>query len=229
MALSDAEIQLLSKIKQRRLFFHYQGLFECSLQELNSTIHVELEQFNQVVQNCYPSYFETFRTDGMEYDLYVGQSITRNKVFDPQILKFFREEQIKSMVKIARKTLTLLDHLSMPLRTTQLIFIHATSIDISFRLDEKHFDVEGGYNIRYQVLKKRIDKALVKATKERLVQPHKIAVVYSSSKIEKEIVAVFEDLLQNNWLEGTIEFLELEPMQGVLDLKALRVTIKYEN
>ena len=47
----------------------------------------------------------------------------------------------------------------MELSTAQLILVHGTPLTIRFRLDEKQFDVDGAYNIRYAILKKRIDKA----------------------------------------------------------------------
>ncbi|TAK35947.1 MAG: hypothetical protein EPO28_13950 [Saprospiraceae bacterium] len=37
-------------------------------------------------------------------------------------------------------------------------------------MDEKRLDVEGSYNVRYEIIKKRIDKALLKGTQERLTQ-----------------------------------------------------------
>ena len=55
-------------------------------------------------------------------------------------------------------------------------------LSIRFRQDEKQFDVDGAYNIRYEIVKKRIDKAYIKGTSERLTQPGKIAIVYSRDK-----------------------------------------------
>jgi hypothetical protein len=70
---------------------------------------------------------------------------------------------------------------------TQLIFINAEPIDIAFRNDEKRFDVDGAYNIRYQVIKKRIDKVRLKNSEERLTQPGKIALVYFNKKMQRNI------------------------------------------
>jgi hypothetical protein len=52
------------------------------------------------------------------------------------------------------------------LQTTQLILIHSQPISISFRKDERKFDVEGSYNIRYEVIKKRLIKFGSKAQKK---------------------------------------------------------------
>lgn len=73
--------------------------------------------------------------------------------------------------------------MEVALETTQLIFIHNDAIDIRFRNDERRFDAEGSYNIRYHIVKKRIDKILVKGTSERLTQPRKIAMVYSDKNV----------------------------------------------
>jgi hypothetical protein len=42
-----------------------------------------------------------------------------------------------------------------------LIFTYQTPLTIRFRTDEQYFVVEGAYNLRYQVIKKRIDKARI--------------------------------------------------------------------
>jgi len=53
------------------------------------------------------------------------------------------------MAGAAKITQQLLPSLKLPLQTTQLILIHSQPIAISFRRDERKFDVEGSYNIRY--------------------------------------------------------------------------------
>ena len=59
---------------------------------------------------------------------------------------------------------------------------------IKFRMDEKKFDVDGAYNIRYEIIKKRIDKANIKGTEERLTVPGKISIVYSQDKDALEYI-----------------------------------------
>ena len=53
-------------------------------------------------------------------------------------------------------------------------------------MEEKKFDVDGAYNARYEIIKKRIDKATIKDSSERLTQPGKIAIIYSHEKEVKE-------------------------------------------
>ncbi len=116
----------------------------------------------------------------------------------------------------------------MPLQTTQLILIHSQPISISFRKDERRFDVEGSYNIRYEIMKKRLDKVNIRGTKERLTQPGKIAMVYSNPKEAQEYQEYVLFLQSKNLLQPGMEYLELEELQGVSGLKALRVNINLQ-
>jgi hypothetical protein len=111
------------------------------------------------------------------------------------------------------------------LETTQLIFVYDKPIDVSFRIDEQRFDVEGSYNIRYQMVKKRIDKAHIKDTSERLTQPGKIAIVYFNSSESREYLGYIKKLQSRGLLNNDVEHLEIEELQGVEGLKALRVGV----
>ena len=177
------------------------------------------------LQQAYPFYFEKFRTDGVEYDIYIGQSIAPDKPFDLLYLKNTRLWQLKSMASIVRLCHAMIPQLPTHLETTQLIFAHSNAIDISFRNDERRFDVEGAYNIRYQIIKKRIDKVHIKNTEERLTQPGKIAIVYFNQKEADEYAKYIKSLAAQNILLNDLEYLELENLQGVIGLKALRVGV----
>ncbi len=198
---------------------------ENSIQLINSGINGYLELFDKELQSSYPCYFEKFRSDGVEYDIYIGQSISPNKNFSEIYLKNIRLWQLTSMAAVARITHSLLDQMEKRLFTTQLIFVNASPIDIGFRTDERRFDVEGAYNIRYQIIKKRIDKVNIKDTDERLTQPGKIALVYFTEREAKEYSGYIQYLQENGTLLDDLEELELEELQGVKGLKAFRVGV----
>lgn len=202
---------------------------EESMQMVNSGVNNYLDLMKDELQRSYPCYFERFRTDGVEYDIYIGQSIAPTKPFDLLYLKNLRLWQLSSMAAIAKMTNEMLPAMSKPLQTTQLIFIHSNTIDISFRNDERRFDAEGGYNIRYQVIKKRIDKVHIKDSNERLTQPGKIALVYFNRRDIDEYLSHIQYLQEQQILEDDLEFLDLEELQGVAGLKALRVGINLEH
>ena len=198
---------------------------EASVLQINTGINDYLESAHVELQTSYPCYFEKFRSDGVEYDIYIGPSIAPDRPFNEVYLKNIRLWQLTSMAAMARITHSLLERMERPLFTTQLIFVNATPIDISFRTDERRFDVEGAYNIRYQIIKKRIDKVTIKDTGERLTQPGKIALVYFSEKEIKEYSGYILYLQKNGTLLEDLEELELEELQGVKGLRAIRVGI----
>ena len=208
--------------------FAQRRALEASILAINSAISVYVDSFKMEMQQSYPAYFEKFRTDGVEYDIYIGQSIEPERAFNTLYLKNIRLWQLSSMAAIAKITHSLLPSLEKKLLTTQLIFINSGTIDISFRDDERRFDVEGASNIRYQVIKKRIDKARIRHTGERLTQPGKIAMVYFNNKSAEEYVDYIRYLQENTTLLDDLEFLDLEELQGVSGLRALRVGVNLQ-
>jgi hypothetical protein len=210
--------------KNGKAFLHRRVL-ENSIQFLNAQINNYLEKMHTGIQNQYPVYFEKFRTDGIEYDIYLGQSISPNQPYNQTYLSELRFSQLKDMAAIAKLVQATSSSLPVPLQTTQLIYVNAATIDISFRMDEKKFDVEGSYSIRYHIIKKRIDKVHIIDTNERLTQPGKIAVIYTQPHHETEYIKYIQQLYKQNILKKEIELLELEELQGVTGLKAIRTEV----
>lgn len=205
--------------------FENRERYEKSMQMINLAVTRHLDDFNTELQTVYPNYFEKFRTDGVEFDIYLGQSIAPKKPFSDKIIDSFRLKQLRALAEIAQTTNNLGPYFSLPLETTQLIFVYDKPIDVSFRIDEQRFDVEGSYNIRYQMVKKRIDKAHIRNTDERLTQPGKIAIVYFNSSEAKEYLGYIKKLQSQGLLNNDVEYLEIEELQGVEGLKALRVGV----
>ena len=126
---------------------------------------------------------------------------------------------------VALRVNRLKQKLPVPLEVTHLVLVQHAPLSIRFRFDEKRFDVDGAYDIRYEIVKKRIDKALIKGTSERVTQPGAIAIVYSHSAEANEYRGYIEYLQSLGYLRGGVEELELEELQGVHGLRALRVTV----
>lgn len=208
--------------------YHHRREYEESLQEINTAINRYLDKEKDELQRSFPCYFEKYRTDGVEYNIYIGQSIAPEKKFDMIYLRNLRLWQLSSMAHISRITHALEPRLRIPLQTTQLVLAHSNPITISFRKDERRFDVEGAYNIRYEIMKKRIDKVRVRGTNERLTQPGKIAIVYAYVREADEYRKYIEFLQNKNILTPELEMLDLEEVQGISGLRALRVTVNME-
>jgi hypothetical protein len=202
---------------------------EQSMEMITSAINNYLELFINEQKQSYPCYFEKFRTDGIEYDIYIGQSIAPDIPFDLLYLRNLRLWQVASMAAITRLTHLLKPQLPKNLETTQLIFTNSNTIDICFRNDERRFDVEGAYNIRYQIIKKRIDKVNIKGTNQRLTQTGKIAIIYHSARDVEEYIKYIQYLQAQGTLNDDLEEVELEELQGVKGLKALRVGVALDD
>ncbi|CAN5352391.1 hypothetical protein BH23BAC1_BH23BAC1_08880 [soil metagenome] len=205
--------------------YHNRRDYEKSMAIINEAVLKFLETEEANGQKIYPHYFEKYRTDGLEYNIYIGQSIAPRHPFNLLYLKNIRMWQLKSMAEVAVITYKLLPDLEVPLQTTQLILVHAQCISINFRKDERKFDVEGSYNIRYEIMKKRLDKVNIKDTNERLTQPGTVAIVYSNNKEMLEYQEYIGFLQNKNILKPGISLLELEELQGIKGLKAIRVEV----
>lgn len=199
--------------------------FEESLGMINNMIGAYLDEAEGRAQEMFPHYFEKFRTDGVEFTLYVGNSLVKEKKFDAFYLKNFHLWQLMTMIEIDHRMDALKPTLKNALDITQLILVHDQPISVRFRPDEKRFDVDGAYDIRYEIVKKRIDKANIKSTGERLTQPGKIAVVYYTSKVADEYKRYFQYLAGRNLILPAFEDVELEELPGVSGLRALRIQI----
>ena len=203
--------------------------YEESVTMLNNAMSNYLEQEQRKSQEIIPHYFEKYKTDGVEYDIYVGQSLLNKRRFNPMYLNNLRLLQLLNMVEVTRIVDRMQDELPVSLATAQLVFVYGSTLSIRFRMDEKQFDVDGAYNVRYEILKKRIDKALIEGTDERLTQSGKIAIVYLQEKDRLEYLDYLDYLRKRNFIEDEIEEVTLGKLQGVQGLRALRVTVKYES
>jgi hypothetical protein len=210
------------------ILYRYRNEYEETMQVINNAVLSSLIAEEKNIQESYPHYFEKYKTDGVEYTIYIGQAIAPDSKFDMMYLHNLRLWQLQSMAEVARITNRLQPTLKVPLQTTQLILVHSQPIAIGFRKDERRFDVEGAYNIRYEIMKKRLDKVHVEGTNERLTQPGKIAIVYSNPRELQEYNEYICYLQSRNLLKPGMENLELEELQGVRGLKALRVEINME-
>ncbi len=199
--------------------------YEESVSRLNQTIGNFLEQDDARMQKILPHFFEKYSTDGVEYNIYLGQSLLPEGEFSEFYLKDFRLWQLVNTCEITRLVAEQSKEWPVPLTTAQLLFVYNSQLSIRFRMDEKQFDVDGTYNVRYEILKKRIDKAVVKGSGERLTQAGKIAIVYLQEKDRQEYLTYLEYLIRKGYITEEIEQLELEKLQGADGLKALRVTV----
>ncbi|MBB4080171.1 hypothetical protein GGR28_002801 [Lewinella aquimaris] len=208
------------------LFYRVRRDYERSVGTLNQKIGDFLAERDQATQRVLPHYFEKYKTDGVEYEVYAGQSLLKRHKFSPIHLRNLRLSQLVDMCELTRQVAKVSQDLPMPLRTAQLIFAYTTPLDIRFRMDEKRFDVDGDYNVRYEILKKRIDKATINQGSERLTQAGMISIVYMQDKDAEEYQDYIHYLHQSGYIDGAVEQLVLDPLQSVNGLRAIRFRVK---
>ena len=78
--------------------------YEETMQAINNAVLKSIMAEEQSIQESFPHYFEKYRTDGVEYTIYIGQSISPEVKFDMMYLQNLRLWQIKSMAEVARIT-----------------------------------------------------------------------------------------------------------------------------
>ncbi len=209
------------------IFHTYRRKYEKTIGLINTRMAEILDASQIQAQQLFPHYYERFKTDGVEHSMYVGASITPQQTFNLQILREIRLWQLRTMCEMEIAHQQLLPILPYGLQVTSLILVYNSTISIRFRMDEKRFDVDGSYNARFEIVKKRIDKAYIKDTNERITASGKITIVYSDEADEAEYLDYITELQQEQKLKPEVELFDIEDLQGVSGLKGLRATLLY--
>lgn len=211
------------------MLYKHRKDFDDSISLVNNVVakFIDREQLN--AQQMFPHYFERFVTDGVDFNIYIGESLSPEKEFNSFYLKNLKLWQLSTLARAAQVSAKLENKLAVKLQTTQLILAHSNPISISFRHAERKFDVDGAYNIRYEIIKKRIDKVRIRDTNERLTKPGTLAIVYSHLPEADEYLEYIEYFQSEGLFQGEVERFDLEELQGVSGLKALRVGIVMDN
>jgi hypothetical protein len=200
--------------------------YDESVTQINDTIGAYLDSQQEAAQRMIPHYFEKFKTDGVDHNIYVGDALQETGGCSQLDIRNLHLWQLMTMCGVVWLMKALKPQLNTPLDTAHLILVQSTPINITFHMEEKHFSVDGAYNARYEIVKKRIDKACIRDNGERLTQPEHIAIVYTQER-ECQMYKEFITYLQEEgFLEQECIDVLLEDLQGVHGLRALRVRVK---
>ena len=201
----DAELNLVYRRRKE---------FEQSVSALNDAISMTLDAEEERAQAMFPHFFEKFRTDGVDHSIYVGTELHEDGLFDELYLRNLRIWQLMTTCRIEWELASIKTVIPVPLEATHLILVQHQPLSIRFRIDEKRFDVDGAYDIRYEIVKKRIDKARVRGSNERVTQPGQLAIVYSMAAEAAEYRRYIEFLQSRGYFSPGLEELELEDLPG---------------
>lgn len=209
-------------------YYYHRKAFDQAIGKLNKRLVDILDGRQVEAQKIYPHYYERFKSDGVDHNMYIGASIAPNQIFDFIYFQNLRLWQLQVFVEMlllhynnASKDLNVLE-------LTALILIYDTSLSIRFRMDEKRFDVDGSYHTRYEVIKKRLDKACLQGSEERVVQPKKIAVVFTNQSDQEEYMKYVQYFQDKGLLTSTVDFIDIEDLQGISGLTGIRVGVNLD-
>ncbi|TGV04158.1 GAF domain-containing protein [Flavivirga rizhaonensis] len=209
------------------MLYRHRKDYDDTIALINKEMASLLDAKQVEAQQMYPHYFERFKTDGVEHNMYVGESITREDSFNLIYLYNLRLWQLQVMCEMENSYYQMQSDFPVSLDVASMILVFNQPLSISFRMDEKQFDVDGTYNARYEIVKKRVDKAYIKGTTERVTQKGKISIVYSQKQDEKEYLRYIKFLQSRHYLDTDVEIVELQDLQAVTGLKAIRVSVLY--
>ncbi len=206
-------------------YYQKRKLFDATVGEVNKKLSAFLDSNQEKAQLIFPHYYERFRSDGVDHNMYIGASINPKKTFDLIYLHNLRLWQLQVMCEMVYDHEKHKKIAPFDIQLTSLILIYDTAVAIRFRMDEKRFDIDGSYHSRYEVIKKRLDKSRVSNSQERIVQPNKITIVYMNPLDRAEYLKYLQYLQFKGVLLGDIEEISIENLQGISGLNALRVEI----
>ncbi|GAA3583466.1 GAF domain-containing protein [Snuella lapsa] len=209
------------------LVYKYRKDYDDTIALINKEMAALLDKKQVKAQAMYPHYFERFKTDGVEHNMYVGESITQEDSFNPIYLYNLRLWQLQVMCEMENAYYQMQSNFPVTLDVASMVLVFNQPLSISFRMDEKQFDVDGTYNARYEIVKKRVDKAYIKGTKKRVTEKGKITIVYSQKQDEREYLRYIKFLQSKKYVGTDVEIVELEDLQAVTGLKAIRVSVLY--
>ena len=110
--------------------------YEASVTKINERIADYIDQQQVMAQKMFPHYFEKYKTDGVEYNAYIGQSLLQQRPFHQMHLRNLRLWQLLITCGVENLHQSYKDELQMPLNITSLILAHSNPLAIRFRMDE---------------------------------------------------------------------------------------------
>jgi hypothetical protein len=204
------------------------SIYDRTINHINILLRNTWSQWQQSMQTVTQHYCDIEATDGIDHMIYAGQAIDPN--FTDFHLRSLRYEQLRAVCDCARKSFTIKAMYDTDMVVTHLVLVQAFTVDIMHdESTERLFDVRGTRDTRYEIVKKRIDKACHIETGERITQPGMLTIVYSTNDEWGEYQKYLRYLHREGWIDNQIEQGTVEPLQGVSGLKFARVRVLPEN
>eukprot|EP01103_Thecamoeba_quadrilineata_P015222 TRINITY_DN4741_c0_g1_i1.p1 TRINITY_DN4741_c0_g1~~TRINITY_DN4741_c0_g1_i1.p1 ORF type:complete len:594 (+),score=101.24 TRINITY_DN4741_c0_g1_i1:117-1898(+) len=198
--------------------------YDRTIRRINGLLRGTWELWQQRMQEIAPHYCDLETTDGIDHMIYAGASISPK--FTPFHLHCLKFEQLRAVCDCARTALCIQERCGTQMQVCHLVLVQDNPVDIYH--DEKTeslFDVKGTRDTRYEIVKKRIDKAREENTSERITQPGSLTIAYSTPKEWHEYQRYLQYLAREGWVEPHMKVGKVEALQGITGLKFARVKV----
>lgn len=213
---------------EHRCLYEARRDYDQLVNQINTQLQITWNRWQERMQKITPHYCDSELTDGMDHMIYTGASIDPN--FTPFHLRSLRYEQLRAICDCARTAFKIQEDFNTDLQLTHLVLAQEITVDILHdEKTEKTFDVRGTRDTRYEIVKKRIDKAVDATTRDRITQPGMLTLVYSTDQEWEEYQTYLRYLERENWVAPGVETGTVEPLQGVEGLKFARVRVLEES
>ncbi len=204
--------------------YRARAYYDNLIRQINALLRETWERWQGTMQRTTPHYCDIEATDGIDHMLYAGASI--DPKFGSFQLRSLRYEQLCAVCDCARTAFKLQETYNTHMQVTHLVLVQDTSVDIFHdETTERMFDVRGSRDTRYEIVKKRIDKAIDEQTGTRITQPGMLTLVFCTDEEWTEYQQYFRYLMREGWVDDQIERGTVQPLQGVNGLKYARVHI----
>ncbi len=223
-ALAAVETYRQSCNNDHKSVYVFRARYDQTISRINSLLKETWEGWQVRMQQIIPHYCDVESTDGINHMIYVGESV--DSKFSVYHLRSLRYEQLRAVCDCARTAFNFQSLYNTQLEVTHLVLVQDLTVDIIHDENtEKLFEVRGTRDIRYEIVKKRIDKAVDEEARTRITQPGMLTLVYSSEEEWAEYQQYLRYLSREGWVEPEIQLGTVEPLQGITGLKFARVRV----
>ena len=200
------------------------AVYDHTVHSINTLLRDTWNQWQQNMQQITSHYCDIATTDGIDHTIYAGRSIDSN--FTAFHLRSLRYEQLRAMCACARAAFTLKQRYGISLEVTHLVLVQTSTVDITHdEKTERLFDVRGTRDTRYEIVKKRIDKACDAKGGDLITQPGMLTIVYSTNDEWLEYQRYLRYLRREGLIDASLEQGQVESLQGVSGLRFVRVRV----
>ena len=111
-------------------YYDHRKNYDQSVMQINRKLAALLDKKQEEAQAMFPHYFERYKTDGVEHNMYIGSEIANGREFDPLYLNNLRLWQLQTMVEMENKHYALKPHLPVQLDVASLMLVYSTPLAI---------------------------------------------------------------------------------------------------